>query len=193
MIVLTSHRGKNSDLIKIAADFYIDDGMSVADVTYGKGAFWSGIDTSRFKFFPSDLQTGIDFTRLPYDNQSMDVLILDPPYMHGGQTIKQSINSCYRNQNTSHESVIRLYTGGILEAARVLKKGGQLWIKCQDEIESGKQRLSSHELKTICEILGFEIKDLFILTQPSVPAMREKYQKTARKNHSYLFITKFRR
>lgn len=193
MTVLTSHTGNNSDLIKVVSDFYLKEGISVADVTFGKGVFWRDVDISKYNFLPSDLQTGTDFGNLPYEDRSIDCLILDPPYMHGGETIKESINDCYKNKNTSHESVIRLYLRGILEAARVLKKGGQLWVKCQDEIESGKQKSSSCEIKIIAEIIGFQTKDLFILTQDSIPAMREKYQLTARKNHSYLYIFEFRR
>lgn len=191
--LLTSRIGDNSALIKDVADFYLKDGMTVADVTYGKGVFWRQVDVSKFDFRPTDLQQGVDFGNLPYEDRSVDVVVLDPPYMHGGETVKSSINDCYKNKNTSHESVVRLYTKGILEAARVLKKGGQLWMKTQDEIESGKQRLTSHETRAIAEMTGFSVKDLFVLTQQSVPAMRESYQKTARKNHSYLFILEFRR
>lgn len=191
--ILTASVGTNSDLIKTVADMYLKEGMTVADVTYGKGVFWKNVDKSKFNFLASDLQDGIDFGNLPYKDRSIDVLVLDPPYMHGGETVKASINDCYKNQNTSHESVIRLYTKGILEAARVLKKKGIMLLKTQDEIESGKQRLSSHELCAISEMLGFSVKDLFVLVQNSIPAMRESYQKTARKNHSYLFVLEFRR
>lgn len=193
MITLTGLVGDNSDLFKSVADFYLKKGMRVADVTFGKGVFWKKIDTSIFDFLPSDLQTGVDFTALPYDASSIDALVLDPPYMHGGDTVKKSINDCYKNQNTSHESVIRLYTAGALEAARVLKKKGLFIFKAQDEIESGKQRLSSHELISVFEKLGFRVLDCFVLIQKSVPTMREKYQKTARKNHSYLYVMEFRR
>jgi hypothetical protein len=33
---------------------------------------------------------------------------------------------------------------------------------------------------------------MFVLVNNGVPAMRENYQKTARKNHSYLIIGKLR-
>jgi hypothetical protein len=120
-------------------------------------------------------------------------VVLDPPYMHGGATIKKSINQCYRNRNDSHESVIRLYAAGIIEAARVLKKGGKIIVKSQDEIESGKQRLSHCEIITLLELLGFAIIDLFVLVQSALPAMRDKHQRSARKNHSYAIVAKFRR
>lgn len=191
--ILTAMAGTNADLIKTVSDMYLKEKMVVADVTYGKGVFWKNVDTSKFTLLATDLQTGTDFGNLPYEDASIDVLVLDPPYMHGGETVKASINNCYKNKNTSHESVIRLYTKGILEAARVLRKKGLLLLKTQDEIESGKQRLSSHELCSISEMLGFSVKDLFVLVQSSTPAMRESYQKTARKNHSYLFVFEFRR
>jgi tRNA G10 N-methylase Trm11 len=139
----------------------------------------------------TDLSTGTDFRNLSYENQSLDVLILDPPYMHAGEGIKASINDCYINRNTSHKSVIRLYAGGLLEAARVLKKKGRIIVKSQDETESGKQRMSHVEIISLLELFGFKLLDLFVLVQTSVPAMRYDYQKSARKNHSYALVGEF--
>ena len=155
--------------------------------------FWKNVDLTKYDFKGTDLQDGIDFKNLPYDNDSVDILVLDPPYMHGGATVKKSINDCYKNQNTSHESVIQLYGGGILEASRVLKKKGRILIKCQDEIESGKQRISHMEILQLCELFGFKCLDIFVLIQDTIPAARYDYQKTARKNHSYMIVAEFRR
>jgi len=192
-VILTGLQGNNSDLIKNIADMYIQNGDVVADVTYGKGVFWAKTDTSSFTLLKSDKLTGTDFTDLPYGDTSIDVLVLDPPYMHGGETVKRSINDCYKNENTSHESVVRLYLRGMLEATRVLKKGGLLFVKSQDEIESGNQQWSHVELMDIGKQIGFKCVDLFVLLQSTIPTMRVKYQKTARKNHSYMLIFKFRR
>lgn len=193
MPVLTAVIGTNADLLPKIFELYAKPGYKIADVTYGKGVFWRQIDQSQYEVFATDLQTGMDFRSLPYETGSIDVLILDPPYMHGGGTVKASINDCYKNQNTSHESVIRLYAGGILEAARVLVKKGRIIVKCQDEIESGLQRLSHIEVVNLLELFGFRILDIFVLVQTSVPAMREEYQKSARKNHSYAIVAEFRR
>lgn len=192
--ILSATVGNNADLIKNVWELYKPEiGSVIADVTFGRGVFWKNIDLTGYDFRPSDLMTGIDFRDLPYQDGEIDLLVLDPPYMHGGATIKESINRCYKNQNTSHESVFRLYAGGILEASRVLKKGGMIWVKTQDEIESGKQRFTSREVMTFMEMSGFQIVDLFLLVQNTIPAMREKYQKSARKNHSYLIVGKYRR
>lgn len=191
--ILSGKVGTNADIFPDILELYVKPGSIIVDVTYGKGVFWKNIDTINYQLHTSDLQTGTDFRYLPYSDNSIDCLVLDPPYMHGGKTVKASINDCYHNENGSHESVIRLYTGGILEAARVLKQKGILILKTQDEIESGKQRLSHVELITLLEILGYRILDLFVLVQQSTPAMRESYQKSARKNHSYFVVAEFRR
>ena len=192
-VIMTSRAGTNIDLLPDCMKMYAEEGMIIADVTYGKGVFWRKVDISKYDFRPTDLEDGVDFKRLPYIDNEIDLLILDPPYMHGGVTVKESINKCYRNQNTSHESVIRLYAGGILEATRVLKKKGRIFVKCQDEIESGKQRWSHMEIMRCMEMFGFTILDMFVLQQSTTPTMRENYQKTARKNHSYMIIGEFRR
>jgi DNA modification methylase len=192
-IIKTGYAGTNADLIPNVVDMYANKGDVIYDVTYGKGVFWRNVDLNEYIFKGTDLMDGVDFTNLPYENDSADIVVLDPPYMHGGATVKKSINDCYQNKNTSHESVIRLYAGGILEAARVLKKKGMIWVKTQDEIESGKQRMSHCEIMELLKMFGFDIQDLFILLSNNTPAMREKYQNTARKNHSYLIIGKFKR
>lgn len=192
-MIKTGSVGGNAGLLPDVFSLYVKERDVVADVTYGKGVFWQKIDKGKYTVLVSDILTGTDFRNLPYNDRSVDCLILDPPYMHGGKTIKESINDRYRNDNESHEAVIRLYTAGILEAARVLKKKGMIFVKCQDEIESGKQHLSHVELVTILEILGFLIVDLFVLVQASEPALQVREQKHARKNHSYLLIGRFRR
>ncbi len=159
--ILTGHTGTNADLIPHIISLYVKKGDVIADVTFGKGVFWRNVDVSLYDFRATDLMTGTDFGSLPYRDSEVDVLVLDPPYMHGGVSIKESINSCYQNQNTSHESVIRLYAKGILESSRVLRKKGRIIVKCQDEIESGKQRLSHVEIITLLEILGFAVLDVF--------------------------------
>jgi len=194
MVLVTGLNGDNSDLLPSIFSLYIAQGSVVADVTYGRGVFWKKIDKEKYQLKATDINDGgIDFRKLPYGDESIDALILDPPYMHGGATVKDSINKCYRNQNTSHESVVRLYASGLLEAARVLKKKGVIIVKCQDEIESGKQRMTHIEIHTLMEMLGYEVIDLFVMIQKTIPAMREKYQKTARKNHSYAIVGRLRR
>jgi hypothetical protein len=192
-MVTSSQVGTNADLIPNIVGMYVAEGSTVADVTYGKGVFWQKVDVSKYNFLPTDLLTGVDFTALPYEDGTIDCVVFDPPYMHGGQTVLQSLKDRYRNDNGSHESVIRLYARGILEATRVLKKKGRIIVKCQDETESGKQRLTHVEIIELLKLFGFIILDTFVLVQSTTPCLQVKEQKSARKNHSYALVAEFRR
>jgi DNA modification methylase len=191
--------GTNADLIPHILDMYVREGSTIADVTFGKGAFWRNTDMSKYTLLASDLMEGlaplrVDFRSLPYEAESINVLVLDPPYMHDTKPRGSNYPSDhYNNNNTSHESVIRLYAGGILEAARVLKKDGLILVKSQDETEASKQRFSHVELIQLLVMFGFTVIDLFVLVQTSTPILQIKEQKSARKNHSYMLIARFRR
>lgn len=200
-MLTTVHNGNNGAMVKAVSDFYIKDGDWVADVTYGKGAFWKQASTSRFMLFKSDLLTvpeaPWDFRDLPYIDCCMDHVVLDPPYMHSpGKT--SAYQQQYKTTHTHgshdkprtlyHNEIMEQYADGMSEAWRVLREGGMLWVKCKDEIESGWQRWSHHEVYLDARQIGFVGKDLFVLvTGQNIPDNHER-QLHARKAHSYLWL-----
>jgi hypothetical protein len=188
--VYTAVTGTNADLIQQVARLYLKPGMSIADVTYGRGVFWQKVEVSQYALFASDLLlNGVDCRSLPYEDGSKDVVVIDLPYMH--ESGKPLVESRYRNAETtkamSHADIIRLYTEAMAEARRVLKPGGQCWVKIADEISSGKQCWGHIEILHAAEALGYEGQDLFVFVRPSAP-VQAKRQLHARKSHSYLWI-----
>jgi hypothetical protein len=195
--------GDNADQLPIILDLYAMPGQTIYDVTWGKGAMWKKIDLRKYRVHGSDNDPskivcpppdGIqslslqDFTRLAWgSDNSGDVLILDPPYM-GGKKTHKDLAEASNNQNDDHAAVLRLYMGGILEAYRVLKYGGRIFVKCQDEMSGGQQRWSHSEIIDILGFTGFEVIDLFILGNERRPMMAHDFQRSARKNHSYWVI-----
>lgn len=198
MTVRTASAVDNATLIRDACQLYVMDGATVADVTYGRGAFWRRTDTERFKLFRSDLHpldasiTEADFRSLPYETASLDVVVLDPPYIHNPG--KHVTDGRYNNAATTcgmyHADILRLYIEGMSEAHRVLHpEGGQLWVKCKDEVESGVQRWSHIEIYEAALRLGFFARDLFVVVpQSRTSSSRWARQIHARKNHSYLWV-----
>lgn len=194
MTVYTSITGNNADLIATVADLYTRSGSLIVDVTWGRGAFWRrtshvpiGSDVS------PDLAPHVacDFRKLPYRDNSVDVVVLDPPYVHnpGNHITNGRYNNAATTSGMYHEDIMRLYEDGMREAWRVLRPNGQTWVKCKDQVESGRQCWSHIELHDIAIKLGFFARDLFVITPDSrTTPNRWARQIHARKNHSYLWV-----
>jgi hypothetical protein len=218
--VRTLYRGTNADLLVDAARLYIPDGALVADITWGTGVFWKKTDHTRFTLLGSDIDpsrireaAGIDSpqfalftlpiptflvadcTALPYREQSLDLVVLDPPYMHDpGRTLgRMAYNNVETTKGMSHQQILtQLYCGAIIAASRVLKPQGLLFVKGKDEIESSRQRWSRDELPRAARRCGFSDQDMFLYETPYGRTLlsggQHGTQHHAHKNHSYLFV-----
>ena len=82
-VVLSAHLAGNADVFPQILALHVPKGSTVADVTWGKGVFWQDVPKSAYKVLPSDLKTGVDCRALPYPSESVDCVVLDPPYMEG--------------------------------------------------------------------------------------------------------------
>lgn len=197
--VTTVIDGKNEDLIATAASVYLTDGATVADVTYSSGRFWRKVDTARYRFLASDLmpvKPGVihaDFRALPYRDGSLDALVFDPPYIHspGKGMLADRYNGRATTDMITYADIMQLYEDGMTEANRVLRDGGQVWVKCKDSLASERQRWSHITIFGIAAELGMYPRDLFLLvdaTSPTVTTGRWARQLHARKVHSYLWV-----
>jgi hypothetical protein len=117
-LVFSAHKGTNDEVFPQLLKLYIKPGSTVADVTYGKGVFWKGVDTKKFKLLATDLKDGIDCRMLPYKGSTIDCVVFDPPYMHtpGGtaHVNHQNYEAYYSNnialsRSKYHEAVLDLY------------------------------------------------------------------------------------
>jgi hypothetical protein len=169
----------------------------VADVTFGAGMFWTSTSTARFELLASDISprneavAKMDFKCLEYADESLDVVVLDPPYLHnpGSHITDKLYNNVGTTAGKYHADILADYELGMKEAWRALKPKGLLWLKCKDEVESGRQCWSHVELYQIAVAIGFYGQDLFVLTGNAPIAGRWKgKQRHARKAHSYLWV-----
>jgi tRNA G10 N-methylase Trm11 len=192
-------------------ELHVPKGSKIADVTYGKGVFWRNVPDDLYDVVASDIATGVDCRALPYDDESFDCIVLDPPYMEGfyrtsnsqkaGSGTHSSFREAYsngdeknadtRNSGTKkwHAAVTDMYFRAGIEAYRVLRQKGILIVKCQDEVSAGKQWLTHVEIINEYEASGYYTKDLFVLMRNNRPGVsRLKNQVHARKNHSYFLV-----
>ncbi|MEA5579908.1 DNA methyltransferase [Nodularia harveyana UHCC-0300] len=210
-LVMSAYLAGNADVFPEILNLHVPEGSIIADVTWGKGVFWRNVPDDKYQLLATDISTGVDCRKLPYENGSIDCVVLDPPYMEGfyrkegsvkaGSGTHSAFSNAYSNgdevngdtENVGtkkwHAAVTDMYFKTGNEAYRVLRKDGIFVVKCQDEVSAGKQWLTHVEIINDYEKKGFYTKDLFIVMRTNKPSVsRLKKQIHARKNHSYFLV-----
>jgi DNA methylase len=204
-VTVSAYNAGNADVFPKVMALHVPQGSIVADVTYGKGVFWKHVPNGHYVLYATDLKSGVDCCDLPYTDGSIDCVVLDPPYMEGlfrrarshlaGAGNYAAFRKHYSNGKATnggpkyHAAVTDLYFRAGREARRVLRKGGVLIVKCQDEVSANQQWLTHVEIINEYAQLGFYAKDLFVVVRLNKPAMsRVVRQEHARKNHSYFLV-----
>lgn len=207
-LVFSAYVRNNEEIFPLILSLYVPVGAEIADVTYGKGVFWKRINQADYHLRFSDIKMGIDCRNLPYDNQTMDCVVLDPPYMEGfyrrnndhlaGNGTFSSFREAYSDGSIYeqkagapkyHDAVLDMYYSAGYEAVRVLKTNGILIVKCQDEVSANKQHLTHVEIINEYTKHGLVIEDLFVMIRNNKPNISTlKKQVHARKNHSYFLV-----
>jgi hypothetical protein len=96
-VIMSAHVAGNASVFAEIASLHLTPGLTVLDVTYGKGVFWQKVPVGKYNLIFSDIdakvardplhgvdvKTSIDARALPYREASVDSVVFDPPYMEG--------------------------------------------------------------------------------------------------------------
>lgn len=174
------------------------------DVTYSKGVFYKSgkvaQPTYKFDLMPQTEDTIQSDSRcLPLDDDSVETIMFDPPFIIAGESYKNNTDSnsskiakrfsAYKN----FEELKEHYYNSLKEFHRVLKKGGIVIFKCQNTVSGGKQLFSHYFILKSALEMGFYPKDEFVLLSKSKMTSfggRWKHQQHAMKHHSYFLVLK---
>ena len=186
------------EILEWIIQLYIKSGRFDADVTFSSGGFYRSstipLPAHRFDLYPQSAEVQkADCRELPLDDETLESIILDPPFLatKGPSLLSDSGNLINRRFSVCPtEATLRdLYRDAIAESFRVLKPGGILVFKCQDKVSSGKQYMMHCFVYNEAVQRGFEVLDLFVLLANSrLIANWQKNQKHARKFHCYFWV-----
>lgn len=198
-MVLSATVGGNYELFREVTRMWVVPGDVVMDVTYGGGAFWRQPPEGEVPQIRHDLDMtigdGVDCRLLPEADESVDVVVFDPPYRatHGSSVGFADYTKQYRTGGLALDTindVLDLYRGGIAEAARVLRPGGRLLVKCQDQSYANRLHLMHLDVLRLMVAQQLELADMFVLVNQNRAAINQRAvrQERARRNHSYLLV-----
>lgn len=191
--VIKSISFDQTEIIKNILKLHVPGGVIDCDPTYSKGNFYKSIEPPELKFdkypqSPNVVESCA--TNLPLENNSINCLVFDPPFLIAGN--RKTTKSKMTNRFSYFKSDLELrefYQKSLLEFHRILKSKGILIFKCQDYTSCGKQYLQHVFIINEAEKLGFRVKDLFVLLAKNrMTGGLWKQQLHARKFHSYFLV-----
>jgi SAM-dependent methyltransferase len=194
MTVLAAYPWKtNAHLIEDVAKLGYLDGL-VLDATYGLGTWWKRWQPPLGWLVKNDLRArgealSYDFRGFPVNwADRYDVVAFDPPYKLNG-TPDPSIDSRYGvHVATTWVQRHHLIREGIKECRRVLKPGGYLLLKCQDQVCSGQIRWQTDTFTEYAWAQGLVKVDRFDMLGTGRPQPEGRRQVHAHQRPSTLLV-----
>lgn len=220
--VLAAHSWRtNAELIADVAELYLDRSWRILDPTFGRGIWWNAWAPSAElggELVTHDLRIdGTDFRELPHDDATFDAVAFDPPYVAAGGRATSTLGARRgpvengrgplrrtREGSDFHDrygmteapntpaGVQQLIDDGLAEAARVVRPGGVVLVKCQDYVSSGKLWPGTHLTLTRALELDLELVDRLEHLAGKRPQPPGRRQVHARRNLSTLFVLRRR-
>lgn len=179
------------ELLQALIDIHLKQDIQL-DPMYFKGNFYkSGVNTPAHRF---DLNPQVDDVEqadardLPFEDNTFDNMILDPPFMFGGHGKQDQFYSSRTHGMLSWLELQDLYTGILYEAKRILKPKGLLIFKCQDYTDSKTTMTHSKVYNWATTFCDFYAKDLAILVKPNKVYNGNTTQRHLRKIHTYFWV-----
>lgn len=181
--------GSNADLMVKVAPIYLTG--SVMDCTYGDGMWWR-------RFRPAGLIThdlhkldGVDFRALPEDDNSIDTVVFDPPYIPQGGYPTNELTANFADRfglvPMPTADLWGLIDAGLAECARVARRW--VLVKCCDFVTGAQFTLGHRKVIDMAEEYHLEVHDLIVHHTGSGPGGHNIFDVLrARRHHSYLVV-----
>lgn len=176
------------ECLQAISRLYLAGGTFSLDPCFNKGGFYKllkrpqfiGDINPRFKWCPK-----IDVTALPWELWNLESAVFDPPFLVGGGKMAEKYGSF-----ESTAEMFNFFDLAIDNFHRVLRPGGTLIVKVQDTSVGGQNFFSHIHIANYCRDNGFELIDIFILTNGAKIKQPGIVSRMASKEHCYFLAFK---
>lgn len=179
----------NAELIADVAELGWLDGR-VLDLTYGTGAFWSNHRptdlTTNDLYEPADYHCDATGPIPPQWRHAFDAVVFDPPFKLNGTPSENDRYGVDRKATKAER--YELITGGAMKAPGMVRPGGWLHIKVQNQIVGGRfSNMVSHVTGLFDDpACPVELRAIWYLTTRPRPQPPGRGQLNPRNNVSQL-------
>lgn len=154
----------NAELIEALVTLgYLSTDTLTLDCTYGLGTFWKNwrpATLMRHDLNPAKAPDGpMDFRDLQYPDGRFEAVVLDADYKLNGTPTPEVDGRYGADEVKTWQQRNADIITGMTEAHRVLRPRGRLFVKCMDQVSSGKVRWQTLDFANHGLGLGMELED----------------------------------
>lgn len=196
--------GKDNEVIPILLQIHCSiENPLILDCTYNTGKMWKGLNYNphRMDINPElDLDTVGDFSKMPFENESFDVIVFDPPHLPTHAASKNSSKiweKCYgitsEGIGRDGDNVIDMFFPFLTEAKRVLKKDGIILAKIADLVHNHRQQWQQVDFINAVKMSKMTPCDMLIKCDPNagnLSSSKWENVKHLRKAHCYWIVVR---
>lgn len=194
--------GKDNEVIPILLELHAIENPYILDCTYNTGKMWKNLNYNVHKMDINsnyEVDTVGDFTKMPFENDSFDVIVFDPPHLPANAASKNSSKIFEEKYGITNDiarkgdNVSNLFPLFLLEAKRVLNKEGIVLAKIADLVHNHKYQWQHVDFINEVTKLNMTACDLMIKCDPSAGNLKSnkwKNFKHLRKAHCYWIVVR---